>query len=355
MRKAATYFFFFFFSTVSILANSPAEPSEEGLKITDSLSRDVSIPARVERILSLQPEITRIIVALGGGEKLVGLDYFLRREDHLFKIIFPDESLLPVVLKPDDSVNRELVVRLEPDVIFASPSEFQFVGSLEQVINIPILALSSMGRFDKLTEMMILVGRVIGREKRAEELATLFKETVSRIRGLTGSYPLEKRPRVYLSFWGLLTRTPVKYEPVNAAGGINLAEGLLPSYAGSLGTVINLEKLLEWNPEIILVHGNYPPDERRVRVEEILQDSRLSSLQAIRDGKVYYTFGFWYWWDPALVLVETLYLAKRFYPEAFINLNIEREGNEIFLKFYGRENIFSELCRILDCHEWTKS
>jgi len=31
--------------------------------------------------------------------------YFLRRDDYLFKMIFPMESRLPLVSKPDDSVN----------------------------------------------------------------------------------------------------------------------------------------------------------------------------------------------------------------------------------------------------------
>jgi len=116
----------------SSLVPAAAASQDQKLTITDSLGREVAIPPRIERILSLQPEITRIIVALGAGERLVSLDYFLRHDDHLFKIIFPQESRLPLVSKPDDSVNKELIVRLDPDVVFASPSEFQVPDSIQR-------------------------------------------------------------------------------------------------------------------------------------------------------------------------------------------------------------------------------
>lgn len=329
-------------------------PQDKKTTIKDSLGRTVAIPPKAERILSLQPEITRIIVALGAGERLVGVDYFIRHDDHLIRIIFPQESRLPLVSKPDDSVNKELVARLEPDVVFASPSEFQVPDSIQRNLGIPVIALSSLGSFEKLLEEIELVGIVTGMQERAQELVVYFKGKIKAFSEPVASIPPEKRPRIFLAFWSSLTRTPVFYEPVNAAGGINLAEKLLPSYLGTVGTVVTLEQIIKWNPDIILIHGNFLPEQRMVTVKQVLGDSRLSSVKAVRNKQVYYTFGFWYWWDPAEVLVETLYLAKLFYPEIFGRLDLENEGGEIFKKFYGVDNAFSALSKVLNLHEWTK-
>jgi iron complex transport system substrate-binding protein len=201
---------------------------------------------------------------------------------------------------------------------------------------------------------MELVGAVTGLEARAQDLVAYFKETIGTMGETIGPGPDKAKPNVYLAFWSSFTRTPVFYEPVNAVGGRNVAENLLPSYLGTIGTIVNLEQIIKWDPDIILIQGSFLPKERQVTVEGILGDNRLSSVKAVRTKRVYYTFGFWYWWDPAAVLTETLYLAKLFHPEKFRDLDIAQAGNAIFQKFYGTENTFTALAEALDFHEWTK-
>jgi len=342
-------------STVSafILSAGSLFPSQ-GQTIKDNLRRTVAIPPRVERILSLQPEITRILVALGAADRLVGVDYFISRDDHLFKILFPGGTRLPVVSMPDESVNKELIVRLDPDIIFTSPTELQVPDSIQRSLGIPVAALASMGSFDGLLKEIELVGALTGFKERAGELGRYFQEKIRSITESTGLLALEDRPRTYLAFWSSLVRTPVFYEPVQAAGGRNVADNLLPSRLGTIGTVITVEQILKWDPDVILIQGSFLPRERQVTVEGVLEDKRLGSVKAIKQRRVHYTLGFWYWWDPAGVLVETLYLARLFHPEKFGRLDLEKEGNAIYKMFYGKTDVFTDLIKSLDFHEWTK-
>jgi len=328
--------------------------SDQDKAIKDNLRRTVTVPARVERILSLQPEITRILLALGASDRLVGIDYFISRDDHLFKILFPGGARLPVVSMPDESVNKELIVRLDPDIIFTSPTELQVPDSIQRSLGIPVVALASMGSFDGLLEEIELVGAMTGLEERARELGRYFREKIRSITECTRPLALEDRPRTYLAFWSSLVRTPVFYEPVQAAGGRNVADNLLPSRLGTIGTVISVEQILKWDPDVILIQGSFLPRERQVTVEGVLEDKRLGSVKAIKQRRVHYTLGFWYWWDPAGVLVETLYLAGLFHPEKFGRLDLEKEGNAIYKKFYGKTDVFTDLIKSLDFHEWTK-
>jgi len=320
--------------------------------IVDSLGREIVVPGRVERIISLEPEVTRIIVALGEGKRLVGIDFFLRHHDRLFPLVFPPSERLPVVSNQGQDLNYEEAIRLRPDIIFSSPSEFRMTEAIEKKMRLPVAALASMGKFSDLVTEIETLGRILGRDDRAAELATYFKVHMEAIRRAAAATGVDTGPTVYLSFWGSLLRTPVSYEPVEAAGGKNIASRLLPSYLGTAAATVSLEQILVWDPEVILVQGNYPPAERLVTVEGILGDPRLASVRAVRDGRVHYTFGFWYWWDPALVLVETAYLARLFHPGSFPDFDLTREGDEIFKEFYGTEGLFRALCRVLECHEW---
>jgi iron complex transport system substrate-binding protein len=323
------------------------------VEIVDSLARRVTVPGTVDRIISLEPEVTRIIVALGAGEKLVGIDFFLRYHDHLFPLVFPQGDRLPVVSNQGQDLHYEEALRLRPDVIFTSPSESRAAEAIEKKMRAPVAALASMGRFDGLLAEIETLGRIVGREDRAAGLVSYLKarlEEAGRPFAAAGS---AAGPSVYLSFWGSLVRTPVSYEPVEAAGGRNVASGALPDHLGTAALTISLEKLLVWDPDVILIQGNYLPSERQVTVEGVLRDPRLASLRAVRTGRVHYTFGFWYWWDPALVLVETLHLARLFYPAGAPSGDLVRTGDEIFKEIYGTEGLFSALCRVLECHAWT--
>jgi iron complex transport system substrate-binding protein len=331
---------------------SRAENPSQRAVITDSLGRKVSVPGRVRRIISLQPETTRIIIALGSGDRLVGVDYFMLKQDPLFPVIFPPGRNLPAVSNTPEDMNFETVMKLEPDVIFVSPTERQMVDALQVKTGRPVVAISSMGSFDQLIKEVKLLGRLLDQKERALALTSSFRRRVEAIIRKTSSLSTAEKPRIYLSFWGALARTPIAYEPVDAAGGINCAAGILPAHAGTINTVIQIEKLIEWKPDIILVQGNYRPGERAVTVEGILGDKRLGSVPAVKMRRVFYTFGFWYWWDPAEVLVETIYLAGLFHPDLFESFDLEREGNEIFREFYGVENAFTILCRVLGCGSW---
>jgi iron complex transport system substrate-binding protein len=336
----------------ALSASSPAE--RPPVVITDSLGRRVEIPGHVGRIISLEPEITRAIVALGGGEKLVGLDFFLRYHDHLFPIVYPAGAKLPVVSNQGQDLNFELALHLRPDLVFSSPSEHRSTEAIQQKLRVPVVALASMGKFDNLLSEIDVLGRILGREERAREVTAYFQARIAAVRREVERVPEANRSTVYLSFWGSLLRTPAAYEPVEAAGGVNRAAGLVPSYRGTAGATVSIEQILAWDPDIILIQGNYLPAERQVTVDGILGDGRLASLKAVRRKSVHYTFGFWYWWDPALVLIETLYLGRLFYPERFRGFDLEREGNEIFEKFYGIRGGFSSLSRVLGCDEWVR-
>lgn len=320
------------------------------LEIKDELGRIAKVPENVESMISLQPEITRIIVSIGCGGKLVGKDYFVHKHDHIFYSIFPEGKTLPLVSRSGADINLEFTIKLNPGIIFVSPTDSWIVDKIEKYSRIPVLALSSMGSFEKFKDEMKLIGFVTKKSERVSELINYFDSKIKFLKGRISE--AGKKPRVYLSFWSSLTRTPVHYEPVNVAGGINVAEGLYPSYKGTVGTVVSIEKIIKWNPDIILIHGNYPPEERAITVESVLSDKRLGSLRAIKQKKVYYTFGFWFWWDPAVVLFETVYLSKLFYPSKFYDIELMEEGKEIFEKFYNTSEAFNLLLKRLKCNEW---
>lgn len=340
------------FLAAALLLAAPDGFGQTPRTVVDSLGRSVPVPARTDRILSLQPELSRILVALGAGERLVGIDYFVRRFDHAVPAVFPRALELPLVTRLGEDVNVELILELEPDLIFVSPSESWLADALQAKLPIPVAAFASQGSLDALLEQISLIGELVGRVERAGELVGFARAELDAVRARWSGAAGAARPRVYLSFYSSLVRTLVSYDPVEAAGGVNVASGLTALSAGTRQATVNLERILAWDPDVLLIQGNFPPAERAVTVESVLADVRLRSLRAVREGKVAYTFGFWYWWDPAQVLLEARYLARLFNPGLFRDFDFEAEGNRIYKFVYGRDGVFSAVSSVLRCKEW---
>jgi iron complex transport system substrate-binding protein len=93
--------------------------------VTDDLGREVRLPKLVKRAVSLAPNITEMVFAIGAGDKLVGDTTYCD---------YPEEA--KVIQKVGDTLNPniETIVALKPDVVLvSSASQLEtFTKVLEQ-------------------------------------------------------------------------------------------------------------------------------------------------------------------------------------------------------------------------------
>ncbi len=84
----------------------PSEPSSH----TDDLGRPFALTARADRIISLAPNVTEMLYAVGAGDRVVGTDDFSN---------FP-EAARRVEKVGGMQPNVEKIAALKPDIVFAS-------------------------------------------------------------------------------------------------------------------------------------------------------------------------------------------------------------------------------------------
>lgn len=146
------------------------------ITIQDNLKRQVRISVPVERIVCLQPELLRILVALGQKSKVVAVDRFPVKYDHLIKIIFPEVVGLPVVSVTGEDANIEKILSLNPDLVLVSPSELYLSRHLSRKLKCPVISLSAVGQVTRLLEEMEVLSKITGSETRGEELKRFMLE-----------------------------------------------------------------------------------------------------------------------------------------------------------------------------------
>ena len=328
---------------------------EKELTLIDMADRIVTVPRPIERVVPAGLlDGVRTLIQLGAADKIVGIsnyakNYALKPSDYWSPIrdAAPELKDLPDVggyINP----NIEIIASLKPDVVFEYAPVPDVADAIQEKTGIPVVCISS-SQFD--FDMHRIVGTVMGKEERAEELISYANEMTDEVTEVTSEIPEDEKPKVYcVSGCGgrsAITQTWGRYDPINIAGGINVAEECV---TGSGSSIVLKEQIIAWNPDIILIHGVSPP--HSISIDNVLTDPDLQTVNAVKNGNVNYTKGYMIGWDPATGLTECFYMAKLFHPDEFEDLDEEGKGNEILETFYGVEGLYTEMLDLSDRYRW---
>jgi iron complex transport system substrate-binding protein len=182
-----------------------------------------------------------------------------------------------------DFVNVEGILTLRPDLVIIWAHQTEAITALEER-GIPVCAIQ-LDSINSIYEEIRLLGEITGHQKRANELIDFTMNRLldlhKRIAGPTGQTRPTDLPRVYF-MWA--------QSPLDSAGGASIVNEMIDraggqNICGSIKqehVVINLEQLLTWNPEVIIMWYDERKDPR-----DILQDPQMKSLAAVRSGRVH--------------------------------------------------------------------
>ena len=220
-----------------------------------------------ERVVSLNPSLTAVLLAIGARERLVGVDDYSARSQ-------PGLEGLPRVgglATPD----LEAVVALRPDLValVTSFEQRHFRARLREV-GIPVLELNPY-TFEEVLGSIRRLGEAVGRGDAAAERVAAIERARREVEAAVAGRP---RPRVVLVIQReplfLVGRGSFIDEMLRAAGAENLGAELDERYPR-----VALEWLVARAPEVILDAADDPAPAAEFW-------SRLPSLPAVRDGRV---------------------------------------------------------------------
>ena len=334
---------------------------EKKLTLVDMADRTVTVPRPIERVVTLMPPITRVVIGLGEADKLVGIGTWSHGyipkspAEAIGRGLGPkwNEVVAGLHELPDVGTawepSKELIVSLKPDVIIPYVSNPSLANTLQESIGIPVVVAYTLGtgstQVNSMFEQIELIAKVLEKDEEAKDTISYFKEELDKVTEVTSEIPDSEKPRVYAvsGAQGVseITKT-CRYEPIDLAGGINVAE----DYVIGSGSTVSKEQVILWNPDIILIldsQGCIPPI--AVTIDDVLSDPDLQTVNAVKNKRVYLTPGafFLVGADHPRVIIETLYMAKLLYPEKFEDLDLEEVGNELFERFYGVDGLWTEI------------
>lgn len=324
--------------------------------LIDAAGRVVTIPASVNRVVSPFTMYTRIVVAMGGCNKLAAVSH---------SCILPEEErgcdglLLALPDAGDFGSNTELIASLAPDLIFASQPDVAMFSSKTKATVIAVSFPSDVPMLEMFNRQIDLIGKSLHMQKNADSLKKFIADVVQPVTSITSILPDSAKPKVYFawtSWTGDILNTVSEFDPIELAGGVNVARDAKNFAKGQRGILVSREHIIKWNPEIIFIsryqeqkwQKNGPTKPLPVTISDVLNDPLMQSVTAIKNQRVYYTTAFCNWWPQQRALVQILYMAKIFHPDLFRNLDVEQEGNRIFKRFYGGDSLYTAMAHDLE-------
>jgi iron complex transport system substrate-binding protein len=229
------------------------------------------VPAEVRRVVTLAPSLSETVLALGAGDRLVGVTRF---DDDA------RTAKLPRVGGFNDP-EPETVVSLHPDLVLAqtAPENRGPVEALAR-LGVPIEAFP-LGTVGQVELAMRSVARLLGVASRGDALVQQLEARRAQARRAARSGP---HPRTLLVFdlepLVAATRTSFAGELLADVGGINVATDTQRPYSR-----LSVEAAVAAAPEVIVLCGVEPAAGRpAIRGLEHVRIARLRSSALLHPG-----------------------------------------------------------------------
>lgn len=247
------------------------------LRITDFRGKEIVFNERPQRIVCLIESALSGLYMLGADSLVAGVPSAVYNESVSEYYAALDPRIAARKLPSPgnwDHLNLESLLSLQPDLVIIWAQQTESIQAIERM-GIPVYAVM-LKSFEDVHREILDLGKITGKEQRATELIEFTQKLISEI-------PVNKemkKPAAYF-MWA--------QGPLETSGRGSTADELL-RLAGTENVIqsneehliINTERLLEADPELIIMWYN-----QKLDAGDILKMPALGTLKAVKNKKVY--------------------------------------------------------------------
>jgi iron complex transport system substrate-binding protein len=247
-----------------------ANPAPGGRLVTDETGRQMTIPANVRRIVTLAPNLTETIYALGAADRLVG--------DTNYCDTPPEAKSKPHIGNPQNP-NLEAIVALHPDLVLATTT-INVPETADTLLKLGIAVYTSdphtvRGVLDSIAQL----GDLIGAKAQGETLQATLRARLDALQTR-----LSERPPVHVLF--LVWIAP----PISIGSTTFIADAL--RWAGAESILVTdqnwpqpaFEEVLRLEPDYIVLTTDH--EGSAADLADLRSRADWKKLAAVRFGRV---------------------------------------------------------------------
>lgn len=303
--------------------------SAEAREITDRIGRKVVLPDKINRIITIGsvPVVNSLMMTLGEQGKIVNdLPAWANSSKrwHYQYIFAPNIKNKVVVQGNNSELDIEKIIKAKPDVVFTLTFFRHMVGVLaSKGIKVVVL------QWDDASDVkptMELLGKILNKEKQANEYIEYFNKTVAKAYDISKQIPKDKKTRVlYTRFYNMTQPVKIADWWIKMAGGISVTAAKREVNSLSYDS----EQLLAWNPDLIITFS-----QRGLKM--LRTDKRFASLKAIKNKQTYTPpMVAMPWGQPTVEQpLMVLWALNTIYPKLYSKQDLKKEMSYFYEHFF---------------------
>ena len=268
----------------------------------------------------------------------------------------PEILEIPEVGPAKGVVDNEKLLMSGADILFmggASSSNAEVANEIQEKTGIPVVMFYT-GNYvtdaEKIQDTLLMLGDILGKEQRAKDLIAYFDaveaDLKKRVAGLSAGESVYIGGVAYNGYHGLDGTDPTYYP--FAVLNIKNAAGEVSSVSQTGYAQISKEKLLEWDPDFIIVDLSTIQAAEGGALVELKNDPSYRELTAVKNSMVYTV-------NPhtsmnvnhETTLANAYFIGKLLYPEQFEDIDPVKKADEIYTFVVG-EPVFDLLSANVD-------
>lgn len=243
--------------------------------IKDDLGYSFELHNPPQRIISMAPNITEILFALGLREKVVGVTRYCD---------FPQEARQKEKIGGMIDPSLEKIKSLNPDLIIGfRGNPLQTIKHMKS-LDMPVFVCEMGTTLESVISLIKKIGIVTQREDAALSLAQSFEQKLAKIQSVLQD--VKHKPRVFFILHGPGLWTGGKESLFDAlvqkAKGVNIAGDIQRKWL-----LFNREQLVHENPDIIIIVSKSKREFLQIK-KGILKEIYFHSIKAVRMDNIYF-------------------------------------------------------------------
>lgn len=336
-----------FFLALFLLITGPAGART----VTDATGRVQTIPDSVERVICSGSGCLRLLTYLQAQGLAVAVDDIEAQANRFdarpYALANPQFKTMPIFGQFRGQDNPELILTLEPQpqVIFKT---FATMGhdpvELQAKTGLPVIVLDAgdLGAArESFYASLRLMGVVVGRHERAEQLVAYFDALIADLAARTAG--IQDRPSAYLG--GVAYKGPhgfqstePGYPPFAFVGARNLAHEQGGAARDVSTTSVAKEQIVAWDPDYLFLDlSTLQMGEEAGGLHELRTDPAYATMTAVREGRVFGVLPYnWYAQNYESILANAYFVGKTLYPDRFADIDPAAKADEIYAFIVGR-------------------